>query len=391
MEFGHDLHAGRERVAAAVGIEVFALEIDQRAEGQRRGGTVAPGERSRARIGVGRLGGVGADLRDAALRHAVFLKLECRELQLRFLPRVHETDVVVREPHLRTQALARGHQRHEDRARRDHRSRRVRGEVFHDARLRCAQLEQCAAVRLLGEFLPQALRLGRDLGALGLQLPAVVGTDLGDALLGLGDRGARAGDEEFLALQVLLPFDQFALLVRVEQLAGKSVARQLGESALLLAVVRQHLQQLRFHFHGGGEVVPRALEDAALLRQRVLMGAHIGSVLRFGLRESLGRIVVLAPHRLAGKLRFDAAQCEAPREMIGRQRARLGFQRHRIHAREHLAGAHRLAFAHGDFLDDALFRRLNDLEVTGGHELSFGDRDDVEPRERRPRERGGDQ
>ena len=61
----------------------------------------------------------------------------------------------------------------------------VGGEVLDRAGLRRAQLEQLVAVPLLGELLAQALDLRRELDALGLQLAAVVGADLRQALLRL--------------------------------------------------------------------------------------------------------------------------------------------------------------------------------------------------------------
>ena len=94
---------------------------------------------------------------------------------------------------------------------------------------------------LLLQFLRGALGQGRDLGAFGFELLAVVGGDLRDAPVGLLDGGARREDRGFLRVQVLFFLDALALFVGVEDFAGEAVLHQLAVGRFLLAVVRQDL------------------------------------------------------------------------------------------------------------------------------------------------------
>lgn len=62
VDLGHHLHARSDRVAATVAFEVLLLEVDEGAEGERAGGAVAAGKTAETGVGVGCLGGVGAQL-----------------------------------------------------------------------------------------------------------------------------------------------------------------------------------------------------------------------------------------------------------------------------------------------------------------------------------------
>ena len=63
----------------------------------------------------------------------------------------------------------------------------------------------------------------------------------------------------------------------------------------------------------------------------------------------------------------------------------------RVHAHQHLPSRTASPFLHQDFLHHALLGRLHDLEIAGGHQLAVRHRDDVEPAQRRPQEKGTDQ
>ena len=62
-------------------------------------------------------------------------------------------------------------------------------------------------MRQFRKLLRRALELRRDLDALGLQLPPVVGADLRDLLLGLLDQRDVGADSVLLGAQVLLLLD----------------------------------------------------------------------------------------------------------------------------------------------------------------------------------------
>jgi hypothetical protein len=91
------------------------------------------------------------------------------------------------------------------------------------------------------------------------------------------------GDGELLRAQVLLLLDALAALVGVHDAAGEAVLRELLERLLLLDIVRQHLLELRLGGLRSREVVARLFQQAPLLRQRVLVRAHVRRVLRVDL------------------------------------------------------------------------------------------------------------
>jgi hypothetical protein len=64
--------------------------------------------------------------------------------------------------------------------------------------------------------------------------------------------------------------------------------------------------------------------------------------------------------------------------VLGGDRVGVGIRDQRVHAHERLPRMDSLAFAHQDFLDDARFGRLDDLEIALRHELAFGHRDDIQ-------------
>src|SRR5574340_590370 len=227
VDLGGDLHAGREAVAHAVGVEVLRLEVDQRAVGERQ---VAAGLAAGLllRVGVARVGG---KVRDLPFDHAVFLELVGGEFDLDRLSGVDEADVLVADPDFGAQGLTVWHEGHEDGAGADDGADGVGGEVLDDAILRGLEFVQAAAVLLLGEFALDLVESVLDVGALGLELAAVVGAELGKFAGGLGEAGLGALDEVFLRFEILFLFDAFARLVVGHDLAGEAVAGESLEGA----------------------------------------------------------------------------------------------------------------------------------------------------------------
>ena len=122
----------------------------------------------------------------------------------------------------------------------------------------------------------------------------------------------------------------------------------------------------------------------ALLRQRRFVGGLVGRELRLHLGIGGGRIALRACQRPPGQLRIDAAQGQAARLMLGTDTAQIGLRQGRIHAHQHLPGAHHFALAHQDFLDHAGLGGLHDLEIRGRYQLAIGHRDDIEPAQEAP-------
>ena len=74
--------------------------------------------------------------------------------------------------------------------------------------------------------------------------------DLRQALFRLTDVGAVRFDQVDLVLEFLLLLDALAALVAGHQAAGVAVARELGESLILLPVVRQRFDEPRLDLFG---------------------------------------------------------------------------------------------------------------------------------------------
>jgi hypothetical protein len=200
----------------------------------------------------------------------------------------------------------------------------------------------------------------------------------------LADGGAGGGDDRFLALQVLLLLDALALLVGVHEAPGEAVLRQLLERALLLVVVRQHLQQLAAHRFRRGQVVARLFQHAVLLRERVAVGAHVRGVLRSACANTAAGS---SASRRSGRATAARRRRRSAMRLVWKsvaQRAAVGVGERGVHAHQDLPLLHALAFAHQDFLHHALLRRLHDLQVARRHQLALGDGDDVEPGELPP-------
>jgi hypothetical protein len=69
------------------------------------------------------------------------------------------------------------------------------------------------------------------------------------------------------------------------------------------------------------------------------------------------------------------------------QLGRIGLRVLRIHAQEHLPGAHVLTLSHQNLLDDAGIGGLDQLQIGLGHEPALSAHHDVQVSERCPRQR----
>ena len=114
-------------------------------------------------------------------------------------------------------------------------------------------------------------------------------------------------------------------------------------------------------------------------------------VLRAGFAQKRRWGLNVRQEGLAGKLGVDAGELKAFAGVFGGDGIQVGVGDQRIHAHQGLSGAHGFALAHQDFLDDARFRRLHDLEVAGRNEFAVGHRHDVQPSEQCPDDEKGDQ
>jgi hypothetical protein len=247
-------------------------------------------------------------------------------------------------------------------------------------------LQHFLAVRQLGNLFAQPLGLRCRLGALGLQLPAIVRCDLRKPRLRLCDRCARSRSQEFLTSQILLFLDKVPLALRMHQTPCESIARELFERALLLPVMRQHTNQLRLHFLCRRKIMTSPIQYGTLLGERVLVCPNIGEQLRFGSNVRVWRVVRFAQKGRSGQLRIYPAQNEPLGVIFGAEAPGIRGKECSIHAREGLTVRYTLALANQHFDYDALLDGLNDLEITGRNELSLSDCDDVQPGESRPQQ-----
>src|SRR4029079_10130508 len=140
--------------------------------------------------------------------------------------------------------------------------------------------------------------------------------------------------------------------------------------------MRQHLFQLRLRYLRRGEVVARLVEERLLLRESVLICAHVGRVLGAHLGEELRGLV--PRQRLARQLGIDASERKALVVVLRLDRLDVGGGQRRIHPTEHLPSGDLLALFHEDLLHDPLLDRLHDLQVARRHELAVGDCDDIQ-------------
>ena len=163
---------------------------------------------------VGKFVGIGTDVLDMSLDHAVFVEQECGEIELHRLVDFNPAGVFVADPDLRFHWIVVRNEGHQDRAEGDRRARGMGSEILNYAIVRRFQFEEAVLISLLARFLfePQALRIG--LTAFILLLP-VSRRDLRQVLARLFDGGAQAGDLRGLRLEFLLLLD--ALLGLVEQ------------------------------------------------------------------------------------------------------------------------------------------------------------------------------
>ena len=260
----------------------------------------------------------------------------------------------------------------------------MRRDVFDDAILRSTQFEQLLLVGLLGPFLCQPLQVALDLVALGVQLPAVVGPDLKQALLRLGDRRARRLDDMVLRLQLLFLLDTLAPLVGGHQGAREPVLHQPFERGVLIAIVRQNLDQLGPHLHCGSQVASGALQRGVLGGQRCLQRDSVGMKLSLDLGEQPGRICGQGLELPLGQLRVDPAQSHRLAPLILFECLAIGFRCHGVHAHQDLPQSNSLAFLDEDLAHDARIRGLDDLEKALRDELAVGHRDHVELADQRP-------
>src|SRR3989338_4752196 len=203
VDFGGDLHAGREAVKHAVGDEVLGLEVDQGAVGERQ---VAARFAGLLLVGRG-VAGIGAEGGDLAFDHAVFLELVGGGFDLDGFAGVDEADVLVADPDFGAEDFVVGDESHEDGAGADDGADGVGGEVFDDAPakggpvggrlprshpsalLRGFEFVEVAAVLLFGELALGLVEFVFGVGALDLELAAIVGGDLGKLAGWLGEGG----------------------------------------------------------------------------------------------------------------------------------------------------------------------------------------------------------
>ena len=137
MYLRRDLHAGAQGVLDAVDDELLCFEVDQCAVGVGLavGGFGAGWGRCACALLVG-IGGVGTEVGDFALHHAVFLELVRGEFDFGGLALVDEADILIGHPHFGSEYLVLGHEGHEDGAGADDGADGVGGDVFDDAVLR---------------------------------------------------------------------------------------------------------------------------------------------------------------------------------------------------------------------------------------------------------------
>jgi hypothetical protein len=172
----------------------------------------------------------------------------------------------------------------------------------------------------------------------------------------------------------------------MHQTPRESIARQLFERALLLPIVRQHLEQLRPHFVCRRKIVSSTFQYGALLGKSTFVRPNIREELRFGTSVGIRRVIQLARKGGPGELRIHAAQSEPLCVILGAEASRIGSKERRIHARKEFSVGNALALANQYFDDHAGLNRLDDLEISGRDQLSVCHGDDIQSRESSPQQ-----
>src|SRR5262249_46386632 len=162
------------------------------------------------------------------------------------LPFAHEPAVLVAHPHFGAQRFPSWYDRQQDAARLQHRSLRVRRQVFNDSILGSLELETLPPNGLLLPFLLGLLVLRSGLDALVVQQLPVVRLQLREAFLPLLNPTARAAVVFPLYFHPLLRLDPDPPTVFGQQTACEAFLVQLPPRALLILIDRQRLPELRF-------------------------------------------------------------------------------------------------------------------------------------------------
>ena len=191
----------------------------------------------------------------------------------------------------------------------------------------------------------------------------------------------------FLRREILLLFDAVAFSLQREELADIAFGLQRRIALSHGLVNGDRPLQLVQHRQCRPQVLRRARDGSAFLRERIQIGRAVGPILGLRAREHFRHVPRLPQQRPVREFGVDAPQLQRALRQFTLQRPRLRFLHAGVEPKQHLAGQYHLALGHRNFDDRSGIRWLDDLETCARCKLALGNRDDIQAPEHQPQRR----